>query len=470
VILEVPNYPAHDAQAVQTVITRFSQSDSLRHRAHELIPGGCHTYAKGDDQYPVLAPGFIQRGLGSHVWDVDGNEYIEYGQGNRAVGLGHAYPEVVAAVQKQLSLGANFSRPSPIEVECAEQLLALVDGMDMVKFCKDGSDATTAAVKLARAHTGRDMVARCADHPFFATNDWFIGSTVLNSGIPEPIRKLTTTFPYGDIPALEQVFAEHPGQIAAVIMEPARTADPPPGYLQQVKEVCHRHGAVFILDEMITGFRWHHRGAQNLYGVVPDLTAFGKALANGFAVSALLGKRELMELGGLRHNRERVFLLSTTHGAETHALAAAIATMRIYEREPVIDALYRKGQRLLTEATQIIARHGLSQHVEVIGKPCCLVYATRDSEGQPSQAFRSLFLQETIRRGVLMASLAVSYTHTDEDISLTLDAIDGALAVYSRALQDDVGNFLVGRPSQVVYRRFNQDQGPQGYGVGLGKR
>jgi glutamate-1-semialdehyde 2,1-aminomutase len=447
------------------VITTFEQSDVLRQKAHELIPGGCHTYAKGDDQYPILSPGFIQRGLGSHVWDVDGNEYIEYGQGNRAVGLGHAYPEVVAAVQKQLALGANFSRPSPIEVECAEQLLSLVDGMDMVKFCKDGSDATTAAVKLARAHTGRDMVACCADHPFFATNDWFIGSTVLNAGIPESIRRLTTTFPYGDIPALERMFAENTEQIAAVIMEPARTADPPPGYLQQVKEVCHRHGAVFILDEMITGFRWHLRGAQHLYDVVPDLTAFGKALGNGFAVSALLGKRELMERGGLRHDHERVFLLSTTHGAETHALAAAIATMKVYEQEPVIEALHQRGRRLVAEGTQVIARHGLSRYIDIIGRPCCLVYATRDNEGKPSQAFRSLLLQETIKRGVLMTSLAVSYTHTDEDISRTLDVLDGALGVYASALNDGVDRFLIGRPSQIVYRRFNRDQGAQGYGA-----
>lgn len=458
----------HNGQTDQAVITTFEKSNALRHRAHELIPGGCHTYAKGDDQYPILSPGFIQRGLGSHVWDVDGNEYIEYGQGNRAVGLGHAYPEILAAVQRQLALGANFSRPSPIEVECAERLLSLIDGMDMVKFCKDGSDATTAAVKLARAHTGRDMVACCADHPFFATNDWFIGSTVLNAGIPEPIRRLTTTFPYGNIPALEQMFTEHPGLIAAVIMEPARTADPPRGYLQQVKEVCHRHGAIFILDEMITGFRWHLRGAQHLYGVVPDLTAFGKALGNGFAVSALLGKRELMERGGLFHDGERVFLLSTTHGAETHALAAAIATMKVYEREPVIETLQQRGQRLIAEGTQIIARHGLSRHVEIVGKACCLVYATRDRDEQPSQAFRTLFLQETIKRGILAPSLAVSYTHTDEDISRTLDALDGALSIYSKALQDDVTDFLIGRPSQVVYRRFNRDHGPQAYGSSSG--
>jgi len=441
------------------VITKFEKSNALRPRAHDLIPGGCHTYAKGDDQYPELAPGFISRGLGSHVWDVDGNEYIEYNQGNRAVGLGHAHPDVIGAAARELVNGANFSRPSPIEFACAEALLGLIDGMDMVKFCKDGSDATTAALKLARAHTGRDMVACCADHPFFATNDWFIGTTVLNAGIPETIRNLTVTFPYDDLDAIERMFAEHPQRIAAVIMEPAKYSDPSPGYLQGVKDLCHRHGALFILDEMITGFRWHLRGAQHLYGVVPDLTAFGKALGNGFSISALLGKRELMERGGLRHDKERVFLLSTTHGAETHALAAAIATIKVYQREPVIETLYARGQRLIDEGLQVIARHGLGRHIEIVGKPCCLVYTTRDEQGHPSQSFRSLLLQETIKRGVLMTSLVVSYTHSDEDIGRTVDALDQALAVYARALSDGVSKYLVGRPSQIVFRRFNNGSG-----------
>lgn len=438
------------------MISNFNRSNSLRSRAHKLIPGGCHTYAKGDDQYPELSPGFIARGQGSRVWDVDGNQYIEYNQGNRAVGLGHAFPSVIDAVRDELSRGANFSRPSPLEVECAEELLGLIDGMDMVKFCKDGSDATTAAVKLARAHTGRDIIACCSDHPFFATNDWFIGTTVVNAGIPQAVKDLTVQFPYDDIPAIEAMFAAHPSTIAGLIMEPAKYSDPSPGYLQKVRDICHRNGAVFILDEMITGFRWHLQGAQKLYNVVPDLTAFGKALGNGFAISALLGKRELMERGGLDHDKERVFLLSTTHGAETHALAAAIATMKTYKREPVIDTLYARGQRLLQEGIQVIDRHGLSRQVEIQGKPCCLVYATRDRDGQPSQSFRSLMLQETIKRGILMTTLAVSYSHSDEDIDLTLAALDDALTVYGRALNDGVQKHLVGLPSKVVYRRFNR--------------
>ncbi|WP_273785032.1 glutamate-1-semialdehyde 2,1-aminomutase [Brucella intermedia] len=436
---------------------QFRNSQLLASKAHALIPGGCHTYAKGDDQYPVLAPGFIQRGSGSHVFDVDGHEYIEYGMGNRAVGLGHAYPPVVRAVRDALQDGCNFTRPSAIEVECAESFLELIDSADMVKFCKDGSDATSGAVRLARAYTGRDMVACCADHPFFSTDDWFIGTTKMNAGIPASVSALTATFRYNDIASVQAVFDNYPGRIAAIILEPAKADEPQDNFLHEARRIAHENGALFILDEMITGFRWHLRGAQKLYDVEPDLSCFGKALGNGFAISALAGKAEYMQLGGLiQTEHPRVFLLSTTHGAETHAMAAAIATMTIYRDEPVIERLYEQGSKLAAGVNAAIAAHGLQNHVRLFGRPCCLAYGTLDEAGQPSQAFRTLFLQETIRRGVLMPSLVVSYTHSDTDIARTVDAIDGALGIYVRALNDGVGSYLTGRPSQVVYRRFNE--------------
>lgn len=436
---------------------QFRNSQLLASKAHALIPGGCHTYAKGDDQYPVLAPGFIQRGSGSHVFDVDGHEYIEYGMGNRAVGLGHAYPPVVRAVRDALQDGCNFTRPSAIEVECAESFLELIDSADMVKFCKDGSDATSGAVRLARAYTGRDMVASCADHPFFSTDDWFIGTTKMNAGIPASVSALTATFRYNDIASVQAVFDDYPGRIAAIILEPAKADEPQDNFLHEARRIAHENGALFILDEMITGFRWHLRGAQKLYDVEPDLSCFGKALGNGFAISALAGKAEYMQLGGLiQTDHPRVFLLSTTHGAETHAMAAAIATMTIYRDEPVIERLYEQGSKLAAGVNAAIAAHGLQNHVRLFGRPCCLAYGTLDEAGQPSQAFRTLFLQETIRRGVLMPSLVVSYTHSDTDIARTVDAIDGALGIYVRALNDGVGSYLTGRPSQVVYRRFNE--------------
>ena len=438
---------------------RFDASKKLQHKAHALIPGGSHTYAKGDDQYPVLAPGFIARGSGCHVWDLDGNEYIEYGMGNRAVALGHAFRPVVNAAQEALAHGCNFTRPTPIEVACAEQFLELIAEAEMVKFCKDGSDATSGAVRLARAYTGRDIVAICADHPFFSVDDWFIGSTAMNAGVPEATQRLTVSFRYNDIASVLAMFERHAGQIAACVLEAARTDEPRNDFLHELQRVCRVNGALLILDEMITGFRWHNGGAQKVYNIVPDLSCWGKAMANGFSVSALAGKREFMRLGGLEHvERPRVFLLSTTHGAETHALAAAIATMQVYSSEPVIDHLYRQGSRLRKGVEEAILRRGLSAYVKVFGRSCCLLYGTLDLDGKPSQAYRSLFLQETIKRGVLMPSLVVSYSHSDADIDATVDAIDGALEVYGRALNDGPARHLVGRPTQAVYRRYNHPE------------
>ncbi len=261
---------------------RFEKSGRLQQRSHRLIPGGSHTYAKGDDQYPVLAPGFIERGSGCHVWDVDGNKYVEYGMGNRAVGLGHAYPPILRAVEKALQDGCNFTRPARIEVECAETFLEMIPGAEMVKFCKDGSDATSGAVRLARAYTGRDLVACCADHPFFSTDDWFIGTTAMNSGIPETTRRLTVTFRYNDIASVKELFARHPGRVAALILEPARADEPKDGFLHEAQRLCRENGAVFILDEMITGFRWHASGAQTLYEIAPTFRHSGRRSRTDF--------------------------------------------------------------------------------------------------------------------------------------------------------------------------------------------
>ncbi len=434
---------------------RFDRSEKLRRKSHILIPGGGHTYAKGDDQYPELAPGFIARGAGCHVWDVDGNEFIEYGMGLRSVALGHGFRPVVEAAYQQMLLGTNFTRPSPIELDCAEELLSLIKGADMVKFAKNGSDTTTAAVKLARAFTGRDMIAICAEHAFFSTEDWFIGSTPMAAGIPTAIRDLTVKFHYNDIESLRQLFNRYPDQIACVVMEAETITEPADNFLQDVQRLCREKGALFILDEMITGFRWHLGGAQGLYGITPDLSCFGKAIGNGFALSALVGRREVMELGGLFHDKERVFLLSTTHGAETHALAAAIKTMETYREKNVVDYLWRQGEKLRSRLNAVSGELGLSDFFFVLGKPCNLVYATRDQDKMPSQDFRALFLQETIKHGLLMPSLVISFSHSDEDIDRTVQGVGEALLVYRRALDEGVGKYLAGRPVKPVFRVYN---------------
>jgi glutamate-1-semialdehyde 2,1-aminomutase len=436
-------------------VMRFDRSKALREKAQALIPGGAHVYAKGDDQYPIQAPGFIERGLGCHVWDVDGNEFVEYGMGLRAVSLGHGYRPVAEAAFRQMLLGTNFTRPGPIEIQCAETLAHLIPSAEMVKFAKNGSDVTSAAVKLARAFTGRDMVAVCSDQPFFSVDDWFIGSTAMSAGIPKSTRDLTVKFHYNDLAGVEALFQQYPGQISCIILEAETTVAPADGFLVGLQNLARRNGAIFILDEMITGFRWHLCGAQTYFGFRPDLSAFGKAMANGFSVSALVGRRDIMERGGLHHDKERVFMLSTTHGAETHALAAAIETMKIYERERVVEYLYRQGTRLRQGIDRLVRSNHLEGYFAVLGKEPNLIYATFDQDKMPSQAFRALFLQETIKRGLLMPSLVVSFSHTDADIDFTLDGIAAALDVYRKALEDGVEKYLVGRPVKPVFRRFN---------------
>jgi glutamate-1-semialdehyde 2,1-aminomutase len=444
-----------DQESVDPKAQDFSKSRALQPKAHDLIPGGAHTYAKADDQFPEQSPGFMVRGKGCHAWDVDGNEFIEYGMGLRSVTLGHAYEPVIEAAHRQMQLGANFSRPAKIEVDLAEVMLDLIDGADMVKFAKNGSDVTTAAVKLARAYTGRDLVVVCADQPFFSTDDWFIGTTEMNAGIPRAISEMTLRFRYNNLESLRELFDQYPNQIACVLFEAEAMTPPAPGFLQQVKDLCEQRGAILIFDEMITGFRWHLGGAQALHGVTPHLSTFGKAMGNGFAIAALMGKREIMRLGGLDHDQPKVFLLSTTHGAETHALAASLETIRIYREQDVVEYLWRQGDRLQRLVNQSVVENRLQGYFEVLGRPCNLVYATRDQSGNPSQSFRTLFLQELIRHGVLAPSFVVSFSHSDTDLERTSSAVYQAHRVYRAALEEGVEKYLSGRPVKPVNRKFN---------------
>jgi glutamate-1-semialdehyde 2,1-aminomutase len=424
----------------------LERSNEMQARLHDLVPGGAHTYARGSDQYPERMAPVLDRGRGARVWDVDGNSYVEYGMGLRAVTLGHAYEPINAAVRDVLDRGVNFSRPHRLELEAAEDFLRLVPGADMVKFCKNGSDATTAALKLARAATGRDVVAM-ADQPFFSTDDWFIGRTAMNAGIPASVREGTVRFAYNDLDSLRALFDAHPDRIAAVFMEAATAlGDPAPGFLEGVRELCTARGAVLVFDEMITGFRWSEHGAQGVFGVTPDLSTWGKAMGNGFPISALAGRRDLMELGGLRTDAERVFLLSTTHGPETVGLTAFRAVVEAYRREDPVATMRRQGTRLAEAANEVVAAAGLAEYVDVAGHPSCLVFRTRDAHGAPSQEMRTVFLAELLRRGVLGQSFVISAAHTDDDVDHTVAAVAGALPAYERALTDGVETVLEGRP------------------------
>lgn len=445
-------------------------------RLHAAIPGGAHTYSRGDDQYPSNAPPILSHGKGAYVWDPDGRRFLDYGMGLRAVTLGYADERVNAAAIAEINKGNNLTRPSITELEAAEGMLSLFPWAGMVKFAKNGSIVTTAAVKLARAFTGRTHVAIPAGQPFFTYDDWFIGSTPMDRGIPAEHKALTLKFDYNDIASLERLFIEHPGRIACVLMEPATSLSPCPSscgglldpcscagcpqrslnFLHQVKALCAKYGAVFVLDEMITGFRWDLRGAMKVYDVEPDLATFGKGMANGFALAALIGRRDIMELGGIRQEgAERVFLISTTHGSEMSAFGAFNRTVEIYRSEDITGHLWRYGRRLIEGLNALAAEAGVASHFEAHGFGCSPYYTTRDADGQVSLPFRTLWSQEMIKGGVLMPWVALSAAHGDEELDLTLTAARKAFAVYAAALSDGLDKHLVGPSVKPVFRKHN---------------
>ena len=349
-------------------INNFQKSDKYRRVIHQLIPGGAHTYSKGDDQFPLLSPAAITHGKGSHCWDVDGNEFIDTIMGLTSVSLGHAYPPVIERVKKELEKGVNFTRPSTIEREMAEKFLSLLPQHDRIKFAKNGSVATTAAIKLARAYTGRNMVARPIDHPFYSYDDWFIGSTDCDFGIPEQVKNMTATFKSDSLEALEDLFDRYPGQIACVISEPEKWNKLEDDYCEKAIALAHKNGALWIMDEMITGFKTDFPGAITKYKVEPDMATWGKGIANGFSFCALTGKKEIMDYGGIiRVGEPKVFLVSTTHGGETHAIAAGLATIEVFENESVVKHNHAMGDRFIAGVNTIIKRKKLEDYLGLMG-------------------------------------------------------------------------------------------------------
>lgn len=445
-------------------ITKFDKSKAYRSRVHDRIPGGAHTYSKGDDQFPAQAPAAIDHGKGAHVWDVDGNEYLDCSMGLTSVGLGHAYQPVLDRVKAELDRGANFQRPSVLELEMAERFLSLVPVHDMIKFAKNGSTVTTAAVKLARAKTGRKLVAFPGDHPFYSYDDWFIGTTPSNKGVPEEISRLSVTFKSCDLASLRALFEKYPGQIACVITEPEKStcgtacdcALNVGEFLRQAIDLTHANGALFIIDEMITGFKTAWPGSIAKYNLRPDMATWGKGIANGFAFCALTGTKEVMELGGIRATgQEKVFLISTTHGAETHAMAAALATIDEFESKDVIAHNHAIGHRLGADCHRVVAERGLEATLQVVRCDWMVTFIFRDASGAASSGLRTLFMQEMIRRGVLFQGIFVAcFSHTLDDVATFVDAFTSSLDVYARAVAEGYEKFLVGEPAKPVFRKL----------------
>ena len=424
-------------------------------RLNNVIPGGAHTYSRGDDQFPAIAPQILERGKGAYVYTPEGDCYLDYGMGLRAVTLGYAEERINNAAIKQIMNGNNLTRASHVELEAAEAFVDLIPGADMVKFAKNGSNITTAAVKIARAATGRPYIARCAEHPFFSFDDWFIGDTPLTMGIPPQHHELTLRFHYDDLASLRSLFEAHPDGIAGVILEPATSAHPSEGYLQGVQDLCRQYGALLIFDEMITGFRWHLQGAQTLYNVTPDLSTFGKGMANGFSVAALAGKREYMDLGSIKATgKQKLFLTSTTHGAEMCGMGALLETIAFYREHDVVKHLWSFGAQLTDGMNAEARAAGVERNFVFGGVPCSPYFTALNGKGEVCLGMRTLFVQEMLRGGVLMPWVALSYAHKEAELEKTLEAARAALKVYAQAIEAGFERFLQGPPAKPVFRKF----------------
>ncbi|MCG2825298.1 MAG: glutamate-1-semialdehyde 2,1-aminomutase [Thermoplasmatales archaeon] len=426
----------------------------LRKKIHSLIPGGAHTYSRGDDQFPENAPAVLVKGKGCYVWGSDNKKYLDYGMGLRAVTIGYARPEIDNAAIREIKKGNNLTKASMTELKAAEKMLKLYPGMDMIKFAKNGSTVTTAAVKLARAYTNKKYVVRCADHPFFSYDDWFIGDTVMNRGIPEEYKKLTLNFRFNDVGSLKKVFKKYKNQIACVIMEPTTHIQPEKGFLDEVKEITHKNNAVLIFDEVSCSFRVDYATYKG-YNVIPDMVTVGKGIANGYSVDALLGKKEIMKLGGIHHNQERVFLISTTFGAEMSGLGALMATIDFYKKHNVIKHIWNYGEKLRDGVNKISDELGLMDYFYITDFPPRIEYVAKDKNKKPSFELRTLFAQEMVKQKILILCITPSYSHKDKELKITLDAVRNSLEVYRKALNGNLNKYLHSAAIKPVFRKYN---------------
>lgn len=392
----------------------FSKSEAQLKRAEAVIPLGSQTFSKSRTQFPVgVSPLYLARGKGAQVWDVDGNQYSDFINSQCAITIGYCEPEIDDAVRRQLDGGVILSLPHELESEVAERICAMVPCAEMVRFGKNGSDATAGCIRIARAFTGREHVAVCGYHGW---QDWYIGSTARNRGVPQATRDLTHGFAYNDLGSLEKLFEDHPGQIAAVIMEPMNVEWPAPGFLEGVRAICDREGAVLVFDETITGFRYANGGAQQQFGVTPDLSSFGKGIANGYPVSAVAGRHDIMK------EMEEVFF-SFTFGGELLSLAAANATLQKLEREPVLERVSATGDKVIAGVSALVAEHGLEGALAVKGHPSWSFLIVSDQPNASAFEIKTLMMQEFHQCGVLgYGTHNISYAHGDTEVDALLAA------------------------------------------------
>ncbi len=434
-----------DARAAAAPRRPIEKSKAWLERAGKVIPGCSQTFSKGANQHVRgVAPMFLAKGKGCRVWDVDGNEYIDYIQGLLPNILGYAHEEVNAAVAEQLGQGHSFSLPHPLEVELAERLTRLIPCAEQVRFGKNGSDATSGAVRAARALTGRDRIACCGYHGW---QDWYIGSTTRNAGVPQAVRELTHPFVYNDLGSLQKLLNEHKGEFAAVIMEPVNFWPPLAGFLEGVRNLGHEHGALLIFDEICSGFHFGLGGAQKKFGVTPDLACFGKAMGNGFPISCVVGRADVMKVF------EDIFF-SFTFGGEVASMAAAMKVLDVLETTDALARMDANG-RVLQEGLNTLAKEaGMQDRVKCIGYPFWSLIKFLDADGKDSFLVRSLFTQECVKRGLLLlATHNMTAAHDPLAVEQTLRVYAEVCKTVAKWLSDkSPERFLEGQIIEPVFR------------------
>jgi glutamate-1-semialdehyde 2,1-aminomutase/spore coat polysaccharide biosynthesis protein SpsF len=425
----------------------IKKSDEIYARAEKIIPSGTQTFSKGINQFVRgFAPKYIAKGKGCYSWDVDGNKYLDMIMACHAKILGYADPDVNQAVKDQLDIGTTYSLPNELEVDVTEKLIDAIPCAEAARFGKNGADATSICVRVARANTNRDHIAYCGYHGW---HDWYIANTDLNSGIPKFNQDLAHSFAYNQIETLENIFNEYPDDIAVVIMEALTILEPKDNFLQKVKKLTHDYGALLAFDEVMTGFRFSFGGAQELTGVIPDIAAFAKAISNGIPLSAIVGKKEYMFC------LDKTFF-SFTYGGDCVGLAAANACIPKLKREKVSEHLHKVGKVLKDGYNKLAEQHGLADYTSCIGYPCRTIISFDGQGKYDSLDMKSFFQQEMIRRGVLWAAYhALTWSHKLEDIEYALACYDETLAEFKKIVEkgDKIKDHLEGPPVEPVFRK-----------------
>jgi len=395
----------------------FTQSEKLFAEAETIISGGVTSARHPRKFYPGEYPVFMNRGKGTHVWDVDGNEYIDWILSFGPMILGHAHPRVERAVRSVLRDGFCFTMVHPVQNELARELIRIIPCAEMVKFLVGGSDVTSAAIRIARIYTGRDKVVRWGYHGW---HDWCYGGAGTDRaayGVPRGVTDDILTFRYNDLDSLETMFKKNPDRIACVIMQPYEASKewPADGFLEGVKRMTHEHGAVLIFDEIRTGFRMALGGAQEYFKVTPDLCAVSKAIANGYPISAVAGKKEIME----EASKTR---LSSTFLVNAFPMAAALETIHEIEEKNGIEYMWKMGRRLMEGLGEICGE--MDVDAKVIGAPPLPMLVFSDKDEEKREKLKKAFFTGAVQRGVLFHPnhcWFLSLAHRESDIEKTLD-------------------------------------------------